>query len=1238
MDLQRTVSWNVFQALKLKIQLKIICHKGCKMHIKIKVLLLISIMLITSALLSGAYLRYQPVQLSQPDGTELDLYASGDEYYNWLHDKEGYTVKQNEQGWYVYLVNTANKELAFTDYIVGKADPAGLNLIPWANIAPEKIGEIRQKAQRHLREIGNGRAPSSGTLNNISIFIRFSDQTEFGQNIFTYSSMFNGTTGNTLQSYYLEASYNTLNIPTTFYPTSQTTVVSWQDSHPRAYYSPYSSTNTIGFNGDTERRDREFTLLVDAVNGVRSQIPSNLIVDSDNDGKVDNICFIIKGGTDGWAELLWPHRWSLYNQYVYINNKRVYDFNFQLSESLASSGVGVLCHEMFHSLGAPDLYHYTSNGITPVGAWDLMEHNSNPPQHMSAYMKYKYGHWIPSIPTLSTSGTYSLNPLTSSTGQCYRIDSPSSSSEYFVVEFRKKTGTFESSVPGSGMVIYRINPAVHGNADGPPDEVYVFRPGGSPTANGSVSSAFLSTQAGRTSFNNTSNPYGFFSDGSLGDIALSLIGSSAGNTISFTYNASNAPLELTAVSSAGSVILNWEAPLIGTPLNYKIYRNGALAGSSSTLRYIDTSVSVGSTYNYYVTARFPSPAPESGPSIAVSITVTDQISAVLGSGTESTVTNAASPINVWYQSLHGQSVYTRAELNAQGVAGPTTISQIGFNVTGLPANAMPNYIVRMGHTSASNAGSWTPSIRLSTVWTSASYQPTQTGWNMLTLSTPFLWNGTDNIVIDTAFGLIGRYNSSGTIQYTSYSNGYRFGRSDLDNQTNVFTGGSTAVYRPNLKLIMLPPPSGPLIVVNPLNFAYGTVALGSSSVRQFTIQNDGDQTLTGSITTPTGYTVAGADTRPEEPGLSLRQDSRNTLSFSIAAGASKTYNLSFAPTAAIAHNGNVMISSNAADYPTVDLSVTGTGYVPPTINIDSYALYANIELGNAAADSFTINNSGDRMLNYQISLAELDSHAGQILCSEAKSERSISGNTSPNPSLAQTNRTLDWFSAEPLTGNIPAGQSHVITGYFMAQDMAPGSYAAALSIQSNDPNNPSCVVNVTMDVWEQINNPPSIVLPSTFSFEQNTSLTVDFSPYVEDVDTDELSLSCSGATNISVLIDSLSVTFGAPSDWCGTEILTFTVSDGELSDSSEVNVSVILTHLDAPIISSILKTPAGIEIQWLPVPNALFYRIYRSFTPYGEYPVFLGSTQQTVFVDTGLGNYPEVFYKIVSTDEQEVSK
>jgi M6 family metalloprotease-like protein len=73
---------------------------------------------------------------------------------------------------------------------------------------------------------------------------------------------------------------------------------------------------------------------------------------------------------------------------------------------------------MFHSLGAPDLYHYSYDGLQPVYTWDVMETNLNPPQHMGAYMKYKYGEWITSIPVITSSGTYTLNPLTSSANNC----------------------------------------------------------------------------------------------------------------------------------------------------------------------------------------------------------------------------------------------------------------------------------------------------------------------------------------------------------------------------------------------------------------------------------------------------------------------------------------------------------------------------------------------------------------------------------------------------------------------------------------------------------------------------------------------------------------------------------------------------------------------------------------------------------------------------------------------------
>ncbi|HNX01827.1 MAG TPA: M6 family metalloprotease domain-containing protein, partial [Candidatus Cloacimonadota bacterium] len=333
-------------------------------------LLLLSIFLLGTSLLFGAYVTYQPITLQQPDGSVLNLFASGDEFYNWVHDKDGYTIMRDSKGWYVYAMQMG-KDIAPSPFVVGRDNPAIRGIQPQVNKSPDTIGQIRKLRYQQMISHGEGRAPHSGTLNNIVIFIRFSDQSEFTDPITTYSSMFNGMSGNTMQNYFSEASYGQLNISTTFYPAPSTTVLSYQDSHPRAYYSPYDATTNPDGYTSSNSTSREHTLLVNAVNGVSSGIPSTLTVDADGDGKVDNVCFIIQGNSDGWAELLWPHRWSLYSQYAYINGKRVYDYNFQLSLFMASRGVGVLCHEMFHSLGAPDLYHYTTQPVSPVGSWDI---------------------------------------------------------------------------------------------------------------------------------------------------------------------------------------------------------------------------------------------------------------------------------------------------------------------------------------------------------------------------------------------------------------------------------------------------------------------------------------------------------------------------------------------------------------------------------------------------------------------------------------------------------------------------------------------------------------------------------------------------------------------------------------------------------------------------------------------------------------------------------------------------
>ena len=506
------------------------------------VLFFMALLLSTNAF--GAYLRNVPLTVKQPNGVVVDCFATGDEFFNWLHDAAGYTIIQDPAtGYYVYAQKNGDGDLVPSVFPVDSVDPKAMGWARWMLPSARKLQKIRDAFYANQPPDVFQPAPKTGTINNIVIFIRFSGESEFTDTISSYDTMFNAATSgaNSMANYFKEVSYNTLSVSTTFYPTPGTTVVSYQDANPRNYYQPYNAaTNPTGYQGGdngSERTTREHTLLKNAVNAVSSQVPSGLAVDGDGDGRVDNVCFIVSGSATGWASLLWPHQWSLYSQTAYINSKQVYTYNFQLQTFLQSSGVGVLCHEMFHSLGSPDLYHYSYDGLQPVYAWDIMENNANPPQHMGAFMKYRYGTWISSIPEITSGGTYTLNPLTSSTNNCYKIRSPNSSSEYYVVEYRRKTGTFESAVPGSGLLVYRINTARdgQGNSNGPPDEVYIYRPNGTVSANGNPESAHFSSDVSRTAINDSTNPSGFLSTGSLGGLQISSV-TAAGTTISFTIS------------------------------------------------------------------------------------------------------------------------------------------------------------------------------------------------------------------------------------------------------------------------------------------------------------------------------------------------------------------------------------------------------------------------------------------------------------------------------------------------------------------------------------------------------------------------------------------------------------------------------------------------------------------------------------------------------------------------------
>lgn len=394
------------------------------------------------------------------------------------------------------------------------------------------------------------------SFNNIVIFIKFADETDYDAPfpLAHYEDLFNAEDKVSLRDYYLEVTYNQLTIDS-FLVSEDSEIVWYQDINDRSYYEPYDrNTNPDGVREDGQA-DREHALLKRAVDYVddNNLVPDDMVLDANDDGTIDSITFMISGEDNGWNSLFWPHMWNIYTyqddygdftaQAPSINGIYALDYTFELLGN--STGyteqvqVGVLAHETFHLLSAPDLYHYYEyQYVTPVGDWGIMDGTTDTPSHMLGYMKYKYGNWITEIDTITESGTYTLEPLQDSGDNIYRIPT-GYPNEYIILEYRDTSGLYESHLPDSGLLVYRVNTSLNGNEDGSyndqgisQDEIWVFRPGMDDqtppiiigdtdyAVDGYINSAALSDENSYSSAGATTDILLFNGDGELINISI----------------------------------------------------------------------------------------------------------------------------------------------------------------------------------------------------------------------------------------------------------------------------------------------------------------------------------------------------------------------------------------------------------------------------------------------------------------------------------------------------------------------------------------------------------------------------------------------------------------------------------------------------------------------------------------------------------------------------------------------
>ena len=189
----------------------------------------------------------------------------------------------------------------------------------------------------------------------------------------------------------------------------------------------------------------------------------------------------------------------------------------------------------------------------------------------------------------------------------------------------------------------------------------------------------------------------------------------------------------------------------------------------------------------------------------------------IGSGTSQSNATVSSPVNNEYESHHCQILYTAAEITAGGLSSAGTITQLGFYVTTAPANSLPNFTIKMKNTSAANAISYDGG-GLTQVHTIASYMPGTGSFQMLTLTTPFVWDGASNLLVDVCFDPAAGSGGSGRVRvFTPSPAGthYSYTRNDAEAQCGIATNADdgnfndfgTRAAKPQIRFIYTAAPS-----------------------------------------------------------------------------------------------------------------------------------------------------------------------------------------------------------------------------------------------------------------------------------------------------------------------------------------------------------------------------------------------------------------------------------------------
>jgi hypothetical protein len=220
---------------------------------------------------------------------------------------------------------------------------------------------------------------------------------------------------------------------------------------------------------------------------------------------------------------------------------------------------------------------------------------------------------------------------------------------------------------------------------------------------------------------------------------------------------------------------------------------------SGTFNSLNSEVAVGDSISYRVFARNSSTQHRVDSTALYTFKIINQVTAIIGTGT----TSGNFPFTTYWMDGRTNYLYTNAEL--LNVPNNTTVTQIGFNIITADGAPINEFTIKMQNTTATSISGFTDAG-----WTtcySQTYTLPGTGWQLVTLTTPFVLNGT-NLLVEVCYNN-SSYSAYSPV-YTSSTTGDFWGRyNDLSTASGcgytAWTMTTGPVGKANTTIVMNPP-------------------------------------------------------------------------------------------------------------------------------------------------------------------------------------------------------------------------------------------------------------------------------------------------------------------------------------------------------------------------------------------------------------------------------------------------